>query len=145
MPEHCLERLEHLAGVVLLALAVIAPAAAAAQNAQSHTPENLPAQATPDTSPHFGALMNEAMATMEAGMANAPMTGDPDHDFAAMMIPHHQGAVDMAKAVLLHGKNPVLLRLAQEIIVTQGSEIAVMRSELDKTNLPPRSDTPSSR
>ena len=60
------------------------------------------------------------------------MTGDADHDFAAMMLPHHQGAVDMAKAELLYGTNPVLRRLAQEIIVTQGQEIEVMQLELKK-------------
>ena len=60
------------------------------------------------------------------------MSGDPDHDFAAMMIPHHQGAIDMAKAELLYGKNPVLRRLAQEIIVTQNSEITLMQRELQK-------------
>jgi uncharacterized protein (DUF305 family) len=59
------------------------------------------------------------------------MTGDPDHDFAAMMIPHHQGAIDMAKVELVHGKNPALRRLAQEIIVTQRSEIDVLRMQLD--------------
>ncbi len=82
--------------------------------------------------PSFATSMTEVMRVMNDGMGRAAMTGDPDHDFAAMMIPHHQGAVDMAKAQLLYGKNPVLRRLAQEIIVTQGSEIAVMRSELDK-------------
>ena len=80
----------------------------------------------------FAGLMDDAMTVMSNGMGRAPMNGDPDHDFASMMIPHHQGAVDMAKAVLLYGKNPVLRRLAQEIIVSQGSEIAVMRAELDK-------------
>src|SRR5262249_8235977 len=63
-------------------------------------------------------------------MMAAPMTGDPDHDFSAMMIPHHQGAVDMAKAVLLYGKDPVIKRLAQEIIVTQQQEIEVMHLRL---------------
>jgi len=63
-------------------------------------------------------------------MKAAPMTGDPDHDFAAMMIPHHQGAIDMAKAELLYGRNPILRRLAQEILVTQASEVAVMQREL---------------
>ena len=82
------------------------------------------------TAKPFGALMGEAMASMDDAMMGAPMTGDPDHDFAAMMIPHHQGAIDMAKAELLYGKNPVLRRLAQEIVVTQVSEIAVMRREL---------------
>jgi uncharacterized protein (DUF305 family) len=48
------------------------------------------------------------------------------------MIPHHRGAIDMAKAELLYGKNPVLRRLAQEIVVTQASEITVMQRELGK-------------
>jgi len=72
------------------------------------------------------------MTGMDTGMRQAPMSGDPDHDFAAMMIPHHQGAIDMAKAELLYGKNPVLRRLAQEIIVTQNSEITLMQRELQK-------------
>ena len=67
---------------------------------------------------------------MDQGMKNAPMTGDPDHDFAAMMIPHHQGAVDMAKVELIYGKDPVLRRLAQEIVVTQEQEIVVMSTRL---------------
>ena len=80
----------------------------------------------------FASLMETAMTVMDSGMRQAPMTGDPDHDFAAMMIPHHQGAIDMAKAELLYGKNPVLRRLAQEIIVTQNSEITLMLRELQK-------------
>ena len=59
-----------------------------------------------------------------------PSTGDPDRDFAAMMIPHHQGAVDMARIQLQFGKDPVLRRLAQGIIVEQLHEIDVMRSRL---------------
>lgn len=82
--------------------------------------------------PRFAALMEGAMNAMQAGMIRAPINGAPDHDFAVMMIPHHQGAIDMAKAELLYGKNPVLRRLAQEIIVTQGSEIAVMQAQLDR-------------
>ena len=78
----------------------------------------------------FGALMDDAMTVMDDGMKGARMTGDPDHDFAAMMIPHHQGAIDMAKTELLYGRNPVLRRLAQEILVTQTAEIAVMQREL---------------
>lgn len=80
----------------------------------------------------YGALVDDAMAIMNDGMARAPMNGQADHDFASMMIPHHQGAVDMAKAELLYGTNPVLRRLAQEIIVTQGQEIEVMQLELKK-------------
>lgn len=71
------------------------------------------------------------MAVMSRDMMQAPMTGDPDRDFASMMIPHHQGAIDMAKVEVLYGKDPVLRRLAQEIIVTQGAEIALMRRQLD--------------
>ena len=89
--------------------------------------------ATTDKS--FATLMGESMGVMNDGMGRAAMSGDPDHDFAAMMIPHHQGAVDMARVQLLYGKNPVLRRLAQEIIITQGSEISVMRSELDKARI----------
>jgi uncharacterized protein (DUF305 family) len=84
----------------------------------------------------FAALMDEAMAIMHKGMDHAPRTGDPDHDFAAMMIPHHQGAVDMAKVELLYGKDPVLRRLAQEIIVTQEQEIEVMRMRLKQLKTP---------
>jgi YVTN family beta-propeller protein len=78
----------------------------------------------------FGLAMMQSMARMDAGMQAAPMTGDPDHDFSAMMIPHHQGAIDMAQAFLLYGKDPTLRRLAEEIIVTQRQEIDVMRLRL---------------
>lgn len=66
-----------------------------------------------------------AMATMMRGMEVKP-TGDVDKDFAHMMIPHHQGAIDMAILELRYGHNPALRRLAQEIIVTQQQEIAAM-------------------
>jgi len=84
----------------------------------------------------FHQQMDDAMRVMDSGMQNAPMTGDPDHDFATMMIPHHQGAVDMAKVELLYGKDPVLRRLAQEIIVTQEQEIEVMRKRLKQVKTP---------
>ena len=86
----------------------------------------------------FHQLMMQAMTVMDDGMRQAPMGGNPDHDFAAMMIPHHQGAIDMAKAELAYGKDPVLRRMAQEIIVTQQQEIVVMRRQLDQTLLHPR-------
>jgi uncharacterized protein (DUF305 family) len=66
-----------------------------------------------------------AMTRMMGGMAVKP-TGDVDRDFVAMMVPHHQGAIDMAMAVLRHGHNEQVRRLAQEIIVTQQEEIAAM-------------------
>ena len=70
-----------------------------------------------------------AMQRMMAGMDVAP-SGDADRDFAAMMIAHHQGAIDMAQAELRHGKNEQLRRIAQEIIVEQQQEIAAMRLAL---------------
>ena len=80
----------------------------------------------------FMQAMNGSMERMDHQMANAPMNGNADHDFASMMIPHHQGAIDMAKAELIYGKDPVLRRLAQEILVDQQSEIDVMRLWLEK-------------
>jgi uncharacterized protein (DUF305 family) len=83
----------------------------------------------------FHQLLHEAMAVMDKAMEDAPMTDNPDRDFVAMMIPHHQGAVDMAKLELLYGKDPVLLRFAQEIIVTQGQEMEVMRTRLKQSKI----------
>lgn len=79
----------------------------------------------------FQDLMDEAMARMHAGMESAPRTGDPDRDFVTQMIPHHQGAIDMARALLVHGKDPGLQRLAKEILTDQQSEIDLMRAWLD--------------
>jgi uncharacterized protein (DUF305 family) len=67
-----------------------------------------------------------AMSKMMAAMTIRP-TGDMDRDFVAMMIPHHQGAIDMAQIELRHGHNEQLRRIAQEIIVEQQQEIVAMR------------------
>jgi uncharacterized protein (DUF305 family) len=77
----------------------------------------------------FREMMDEATARMHAGM-HVPYTGDPDRDFARMMIPHHQGAIDMALAELRYGKDERLRRLAQEIVVAQKQEIEVMNLAL---------------
>ena len=74
----------------------------------------------------FMAENDAAMARMHAAM-EIPPTGDIDRDFVAMMIPHHQGGIDMAVAVLRHSPNDQIRRLAQEIIVEQQEEIAAMR------------------
>ena len=89
------------------------------------------APAAPDG---FAAVMYSAMARMDHDMMQ-PSSGDTDRDFAAMMIPHHQGAIDMAEAELRFGHDPVLRRLAQGIIVEQQQEIVVMRQAL--AALPP--------
>ena len=77
----------------------------------------------------LGLVAGAGMARMDRDMMQ-PASGDPDRDFAAMMIPHHQGAVEMAEAELRFGHDPVLRRLAQGIIVEQRQEIAVMRQAL---------------
>jgi len=80
----------------------------------------------------FGALMGDAMAVMDAGMRQAPMNGNPEHDFVTMMMPHHQGAVDMAKAVLLSSQEPEIRNLALGIIAEQQVEIQVMQAWLQR-------------
>ena len=79
-----------------------------------------------DVEAPFMADNKTAMAKMMAGMDVKP-SGNVDADFVAMMVPHHQGAIDMAQAELRYGRNEQLRRLAQEIIVTQQEEIAAMR------------------
>jgi uncharacterized protein (DUF305 family) len=68
-----------------------------------------------------------AMTKMMNDMAVKP-TGDVDHDFVAMMEPHHQGAIDMSEAELRYGHNEQLRRIAQDIVVEQLQEIAAMRA-----------------
>ena len=86
-----------------------------------------------DVAAQFMEAMQLSMSRMQDGMTSAPMNGDVDHDFAAMMLPHHQGAIDMAKAELSYGKDPVMRRLAQEILVDQQSEMEAMHLWLRKT------------
>jgi hypothetical protein len=83
------------------------------------------------------AAMDKMMADM-----NVKPTGDADRDFVAMMIPHHQGAIDMARSLLRYGHNEQLRRLAQEIIVTQQQEIATMRLAIGQP-LPPATAAPT--
>ena len=76
-----------------------------------------------------------AMTKMMIDMGIRP-SGDVDTDFVAIMVPHHQGAIEMAQAELRHGHHEPLRRMAQEIIVTQLQEINAMRLSLDQP-LPP--------
>lgn len=89
----------------------------------------------------FQAMMVAAAARMHAAM-DVPFTGDPDRDFARMMIPHHQGAIDMALAELRYGQDERLKRLAQGIVVDQQQEIAVMHRALGDP-LPPGTPAPT--
>lgn len=113
-------------GGALLAFALIAGAPAFA--------------AGPGEAP-FLAENDAAMKKMMAAMEIKP-SGDVDRDFVDMMVPHHQGAIDMARAVLRYGKNEQIRRLAQEIIVTQQQEIVVMRRAVGEP-LPPSVPSPT--
>lgn len=90
------------------------------------------------STPHmaFMSANDAAMSKMMAGMDIKP-SGDVDRDFVNMMIPHHQGGIDMAVAELRYGKNEQLRRLAQEIIVAQQQEIAAMRLAIGQPPPPP--------
>jgi hypothetical protein len=81
-----------------------------------------------------------AMTKMMIDMGIRP-SGDVDADFVAMMVPHHQGAIEMAQAELRYGRNEPLRRMAQEIIVTQLQEITAMRLSLGQA-LPPSIPSP---
>jgi len=75
-------------------------------------------------------IYDKVMAKMHKAMTEVKVTGDADVDFVAGMIPHHQGAIDMAKVVLEKGKDPEIKKLAEGIIKAQESEIKLMNEWL---------------
>ena len=91
-----------------------------------HAPATQAAEATS----RFKADMDIGMARMMQDMHGPGFTGRPDADFLAMMIPHHEGAVDMARLVLIHGHDPLVRQIAEDIIASQTVEIAAMRGRL---------------
>ncbi|WP_213737718.1 DUF305 domain-containing protein [Bradyrhizobium sp. dw_411] len=132
-----------------LACVAVVGAAAFAVGRQSQTlvaisPFTICSAATeaafPEETPYLTAN-DTAMNKMMSGMVIQP-TGDVDRDFVAMMTPHHQGAIEMAQAVLRDGHNEQIRRLAQEIIVTQQQEIAAMRLAIGDP-LPPSVASPT--
>lgn len=113
------------------ALLIIALTGASAVHAQQDhsghgTHGASPAAASPATKA-YEAVNARMHKDMDVGF-----TGDADADFVRGMIPHHQGAVDMAKIVLQHGKDPEVKKLAEDVIASQEKEITWMKSWLAK-------------
>jgi uncharacterized protein (DUF305 family) len=114
-----------------LAAALLAAPAAAQQGHQGHGAPAPRAAQEPASTREYRAANDR----MHRDMA-IRFTGNADRDFAAGMIPHHQGAIDMANVVLRHGTDPEMRALAQAIILAQEAEIAQLRAFLART--PPR-------
>ena len=93
-------------------------------------PHHAQAHAAPPATAAFQREMDVGMARMMQDMHAPGYVGNPDIDFLAMMIPHHAGAVDMARLVLEHGRDPATRRLAEEIIAGQTIEIEGMTRRL---------------
>ncbi len=79
----------------------------------------------------FALELEAGMAAMMEAMHDVDATGDADVDFLSMMIPHHEGAIAMARALLVHGYDPATRRLAEDIIASQSVEVAAMKQRLE--------------
>jgi uncharacterized protein (DUF305 family) len=101
-----------------------APAFAQQAPAQDHGGHGMSASGNPVTDG-----FRQANEKMHMDM-NVPLTGNADRDFAQSMIPHHQGAIDMARIELEHGKDPELRKLAEAVVSAQESEIAQLKEWL---------------
>lgn len=110
-----------------------------AQEQRSHPHPGIPA-VNPDWSE-----LNSSMRTMHVAMASVMPSGNSDVDFVRLMLPHHQAAIEMAKAQLLYGKDPQIRRLAEEIVTDQQSEIELMQLWLKQhgSDAPQRNQTPA--
>jgi uncharacterized protein (DUF305 family) len=129
-----LELTKRFLSVLAIAVALATPItgfAATAHDASNHggsvslSSPGLPAKSNDEAA--YLATNDAAMTKMMNDMAVKP-TGDIDHDFVAMMVPHHQGAIDMAQVLLRYGRNEQLRRIAQDIVVEQLQEIAAMHA-----------------
>ncbi len=117
--------MKHLALSLAAGLLALSPALA-----QDHSAHSGAGMAHDKTSKAY----MEAMERMDREMAASPMTGKPGVDFAKMMIPHHQSAIDMARVYLESGESdPTITRIARDVVASQEREIAELNDWL-KTN-----------
>ena len=114
---------------LLIAAGAVSTAAAYAA-AGEHSHGAAPPRSAAPT--QFTQAMDAGMSRMMADMHAAGYSGNADVDFLAMMIPHHEGAVEMARLLLVHGADPVSRRLAEDIIAGQQVEIEGMRRRLEQ-------------
>jgi hypothetical protein len=139
------------AGMLLLAMSAATPSLAQHHGhggPMASKPQAVATKPAPTRSPradHGGAALAQGPATHEFTAAHAammrnmavPYTGDPDADFRIQMIPHHQGAIDMAQVALRHARDPWTRQLAEGVIVEQQREIAEMQSWLQRRGFSP--------
>ena len=114
---------------VLLAAAVVIPVLLA-QSVLAEDMKGMNMPAKPTATPADKAFA-ASMKTLMKGM-NVEPTGNPDKDFVLMMMPHHQGAIDMAKVELQYRTDPELRQLATDLVTAQEKEIAQMKDWLAK-------------
>ncbi|MCL4456554.1 MAG: DUF305 domain-containing protein [Nitrospirae bacterium] len=112
---------------VLFAAVIMAYSSAWAQDHSNH--KQAPANQTPEYK-QFMQEMDAGMKKMMDDMHAPGYSGDPDVDFLVMMILHHEGAIEMARLVLIHGKDPIVRKFAEEIIAAQQVEIKAMKQRL---------------